>query len=265
MRASGSASRTERIPATSRAASRSPAATARSAQTQAPGQDQGGLPLRGREIGVPGAQGQSVGLANERAGHDLDIEVEIGGHPLDDEDLLGILGSEKGEIGGNDVKKLEDDRRHAPKVPWPGPAAEPVLQALDLDGGPVARRVDLAGVGIEETIDAHVLQIGRVLLEVPGILLEVLVRSELGRVDEDADDGDIGPGLRSPDEAEMALVEIAHGRNEADLLSLPAPFAGEGLHSGDGLDERHLFPLPFPFVARLFSGASSAATSGLRW
>ena len=61
----------------------------------------------------------------------------------------------------------------------------------------------------------------------------------------------------------MALVKVAHGRDEADALPLPPPFASQGFHRGDGPDDLHR-RLP-AFRERLFFGASSAATSGLRW
>src|SRR5438552_19068206 len=55
-------------------------------------------------------------------------------------------------------------------------------------------------------------------------------------VDEDGDDDMIVVRVRSTDEGEVALVQIAHGRDEADVTGHAASL---GLHLGDGGDDVH--------------------------
>ena len=191
-------------------------------------QDQGGLSFFRREVGVPGAQGQPVGLADEgQVTTSASRSRSAAIFPMI-RTCWASFAPKKAQSGRDDIEKLEDDGRHTPEMPGPGLAAEPVLEAADFDVGPVAGGIDLRGVGIEEAVDARLLQVGRVFLEVPRVFLEVLVRPELGGIDEDADDGDIGPLFRFMDEAEVSLVEVAHGRDEPDPSSLPSSIAGQG-------------------------------------
>jgi len=44
---------------------------------------------------------------------------------------------------------------------------------------------------------------------------------------------------REPDQGEMAGVQVAHGRHEADARALPAPVADLLAQRGDGLEGLH--------------------------
>src|SRR5207249_4153778 len=75
----------------------------------------------------------------------------------------------------------------------------------------------------------------RVALLVAWVGGEVLVRTELGRIDEEAGDDDVVLGAGRSEEREVALVEAAHGRHQADG-SLACYLAG-GI--GDRPDDLH--------------------------
>src|SRR5690606_16889086 len=78
--------------------------------------------------------------------------------------------------------------------------------------------------------------------------LEVFPRSELQRIDEDADHRVLPRGHRPPDEAGVAFVEGAHGGNQTDAPAgraggrHPLPRVGDGVndldHDGDPSSRR---------------------------
>ena len=62
----------------------------------------------------------------------------------------------------------------------------------------------------------------------------VLVRAELGRVDEDAGHDVVGVLAREVHQREMAGMQVAHGRHEADAQALAAPVADLRAQPVDG-------------------------------
>ena len=76
------------------------------------------------EVGVAARQRETVGLADERAPHDLDREVEIGGHAADDRELLRVLAAEVRAARTDDREQLGHDRGHAVEVAGPAGAAQ---------------------------------------------------------------------------------------------------------------------------------------------
>ena len=83
---------------------------------------------------------------------------------------------------------------------------------------------------MEEDIGAFVFAQGAVGFEGARIGGEVLGGAELGGVDEDGDHDDVGLLLGDADEGEVAVVEVAHGGDEADALALRAEGEGGLLH-----------------------------------
>ena len=72
----------------------------------------------------------------------------------------------------------------------------------------------------------------------PGIAGEILVRAELGRVDEDRDDDEPGLGAAAFDEPGVAGVQGAHRRDQADDFPRRAGRPDCGTDLVDGLDHR---------------------------
>ena len=112
-------------------------------------------------------------------------------------------------------------------LPRPRRALPLVLQARHLDKGPIARRVDHLRRGVEDQIDARLAAEFHIVGKGPGVAREVFVRAELRRVDEDRDDdaGVVPP--RGSNEREMAFVQEAQRRHEADATIGARPPATE--------------------------------------
>ena len=60
-------------------------------------------------------------------------------------------------------------------------------------------------------------------LEAAGIVVPVLVRAKLHRVDEDAADAAIAQRLAFLDQRHVAVVQVAHGRDEGNGLAVFLP------------------------------------------
>ena len=173
--------------------------------------------LRGREAGVPGREREPVGVAHGGEGAELDVEVEVAGHRAHDRDLLGVLLPEVGAFRANYVEELAADRRDSAEVAGAVGALEDGPELLDLDPGLVARRVELVGGGGEEHVDSCLLGERSIAGLVSRVAREVLAPRELGRVDEDAHDDRLAFVAGCADEGEVALVEGAHRRHQAEL------------------------------------------------
>ena len=70
------------------------------------------------------------------------------------------------------------------------------------------------------------------------IAVEVLVRGELRRIDEDRGDDAAGVAAGELDQLEVAVVQRAHGRHQRDLIAGLAPAADAGAQLRDGRDVR---------------------------
>ena len=84
---------------------------------QRPADRQALLALVRLEVLVPAAHRQTVGLADGRAGNDLDRQVQRLDHRHQDSKLLEILLSEAGHLGLIHIEQLGDHLADALKVP----------------------------------------------------------------------------------------------------------------------------------------------------
>ena len=107
----------------------------------------------------------------------------------------------------------------------------------DLDTLVDTERVDLLGCGVEQQINPLLIQFGLIRPQRAWIGRKVLIRSELGGVDEDAHHDPLGQFLSQFHQAEVTGVEAAHGGHKGHRLMSGAP-AGNGLaypgRCGDG-------------------------------
>jgi len=209
------------------------------------------------EVLVARAQRETVGLAHGGRADDLDRQTQIGSEPADDRELLIVLLAEHRDVGLNDVEQLRHDRGDAFEVPGTELAAQNLRKPRHLHARRVlvARRVDLRDVGHEHEIAARGLEHALVLARRTRVMREVLVRSELHRIDEDARDEAVSAAPRDLHETEMTRVEIPHRGDEGDAFARTPPCAhalsnrrdrGHGVH------------------ARLLSVRSSAREPGTR-
>jgi hypothetical protein len=165
--------------------------------------------------------------------------ISIHGHPANDLKLLVILFPKDGRIRLNDEKESGHDGGDPAKVPGPAGAAQAAGQLGDHDESLVARRVNLSRFRRKEDIDSAALGQLPVGLRIAGIFRKIFPRPELRRIDEEAHHREIGFGFRNVDQAQMALVQSPHGRNEGDPLALPLELEDFFLHVSDGRNDFH--------------------------
>jgi hypothetical protein len=106
-------------------------------------------------------------------------------------------------------------------------------------GGRIAARVHVLDGRRPHHVHLGLLQQLAVGVEGARILVEVLVGPELQRVDEDADDHAFAQLARLVDQADVAGVQIAHGRHERDGLARAAPGLQGGVQLGNGVNDLH--------------------------
>ena len=180
----------------------------------------GALAGVGVEVGVARAHRQPVGLAHRRQHLDPHREVEVAGHPPDNGRLLGVLLAEVGDVGADAVEELGDDGGDAAEVLGAaarGVAVEHLGQAAaDLDRGGEAVGVDLLDRRRVDEVGPGLGGQAQVALLVARVALEVLAGAELGRVDEEAHHDHVALGAGGAQQREVALVQVAHRRHQAD-------------------------------------------------
>jgi hypothetical protein len=150
----------------------------------------------------------------------------------DDEELLVVLLSEHGQCRLHHVEELEHHRCHAAKVARPVRAAEVLGDRRRLDEELLGDRIELALVRREHHVDAERLELREVGSDRARVAVEILGRTELQAVHEDAHHHASAFGPGDTDQVQMSLVQIAHGRDERD-----AAFGGQvrtqRTHGGD--------------------------------
>ena len=210
-------------------------------------------PFFRREVDVARGEGEPVRLAHGRNADDVEAKVEIGRHPGHDLELLIVLLAEDRHVRTHLGEQLGD---HG------GDAAEKVRPELVFepgDGGPFrrhprreSRRVHDLGLRRPDEVDAGRAQRREVGLERAGIAAEVLVRSKLGRIDEDRNDHPARLGLRKTHERQMACVQRTHRGDEGDPSHLGPIAGGHAVELGEGARDdwlaRHREPFWWPPV-----------------
>ena len=155
-------------------------------------QHEGRASVLGREIRVAARQRETVGLAHDRAAHDLDRQVEILDESPDDRELLCVLAPEERRARPDDREQLGDDGRDTVEVGGPRGPAQIVGEAGDVNRRerPPAR-IHLGDRRREHRVDALGDALREVAGEVAGVAVEIFAGAELQRVDEDGDHDEI--------------------------------------------------------------------------
>ena len=118
--------------------------------------------------------------------------------------------------------------------------------ALDVDVGARIGEVQVGGLGVEHQRGAGALDQALVGLEIARVGFQILARGELDGVHEHADHDAVVLGDGALDQALVALVQIAHGGNEAHAQALRLPLADNlfRLFRGGG-NGKHFGRFPF--------------------
>ena len=206
-------------------------------------------------MGVARREREAVGVADGRHDRELDLEVEVGDHPSRHLDLLGVLPPEERDVRPDDREQLQADRGHAAEVAGPVLALEDRAELRHLDPGLVAGRVELAGRGGEDDVDARLAGGVEVVRLVAGVAVQVGRVAELRRVDEQAHHDRVAGRPRGGEQRAVAVVERAHRRHEADPAVAPVRERGTGI--GDGPRDDHA-DAPCGTAARAVSAASAS-------
>ena len=133
--------------------------------------------------------------ANRFARHDLDRQVELLHHAAHELQLLAVLLAEHGVVGLHQIEELQHDRAYAVEKARTERAVELVADRRRLHAVDLRRRIHVVLVRREQYVDPFALELRTVGFERSRVAIEVLVRTELQPVDEDARDDTVGVTL----------------------------------------------------------------------
>ncbi len=145
-----------------------------------------------------------------------DGKIQIADHPLDDGELLEILGSKNRDIGAEQIEQLRHDRTHTRKMAGARrPAHHPRERVFnDLDRS--VQIIHIWGARAKDQVAAVLFKQGRILLKRPRIPPKVFGRPELYRIHKNTGRRCTSAARQSscsPDQREMPFMEGAHCRN----------------------------------------------------
>jgi hypothetical protein len=135
-------------------------------------------------------------------------------HRLQHQTLLVVLLAEHRGMRLHHVEELQHDGGNTAKVPRTHGTFQDVLNAGRLHGVGLRFRVELLFVRCKDHVAVDTFQLPAVIRQRARVAVKVLAGPELKAVHKDADDG-AGTARRGfLNQAQMALVQIAHGRHE---------------------------------------------------
>ena len=172
--------------------------------------------LGGRKIIVAGTFGQAVGGARGFAFDNVDFEIQLRRHRLDDAQLLQILAPENRASGRKNVEQFANRRRHAGKKSGAARAAQIIdkrRRDFDLLRARIKNRIGRRENKIGEILAREFFAIGG---ERARIRRKILARAELQRIDINRNRDAIGGFARAPREQQMPFVQAAHRRRQRE-------------------------------------------------
>ena len=137
-----------------------------------------------------------------------------------------------GDVGLDETEQATNNRGDSVKVTWAEFALKHIGQTHDRYIGGEALRVDFLGLGHIDRVDTEWGQLLCVLDFGARIIGQILGVVELFGVHKDRDDHPVTTCLCGLNQRQMPLMQRAHGRNHADLFTLPRPFRGQGTQVG---------------------------------
>jgi hypothetical protein len=202
------------------------------------------------QIDVTRGAGEPIRLAHGGDGNDPDRLGKVLDHAADQRHLLIILLAEIGGIRLDEVKKLGHHRCHTGEMPRPHRAFQLAAQFGHVHHGLHRARIHLGDFWCEKNVDTRLFQQCAVAGEIAGVTGQILIRTELQRVDEDRNHRHVVFRLGLGNESQMADMEKAHGRHEADGFARTAKGSGGIPQFGDGFYKLHGSPPASPIAAR---------------
>ena len=198
------------------------------------------LALLCAQIGIARGLRQTVRLTDDRAADDLNAHGQVEHHTADDRQLLCVLLTEERLIRRYDVEQLGNDRAHAAEMNRTGLAAQLARHfGLHLNKGGKAVRIHLGHLGMEHHVTAALGQQRTVVLEITRIGLQILTRTELGRIEEHGRYRAVALLHGRFDQTGVSFMQIAHGRHQTDGQTLLFPLAHLCAYFCDGCCDFH--------------------------
>ncbi len=179
------------------------------------------------EIGIARTEGQTIFFPYGRHWHYSHWHIEIRDHALDYDQLLVVFLTKISPVRLNESKQFHDDCRNTFKMPRPKFSAQTVYERVRRH---YARSlIDPAGIELgRRRVKNHMRPGLTAALDIrfkrPRILVEILIGTELQRIDKNGDDY---PGAfrgSHADQTEMTLMQGTHGRDKAQYCFAPGFF-----------------------------------------
>jgi hypothetical protein len=192
------------------------------------------LPLLRVEIPIARAHCEPIGFSIRWSHAQVDRHVQIRNHALHEDELLVVLLPKPQHVRCDDIEKTTHHGRYAVEVTRPARAAEFAAERRQLHAHSLieAKRIDLFGFGNEQQIDVAGSRHERGIVdERAWVGGEVLVRTELRGIDEDAHYNARRRTRGQRRQAEMPGMQIAHRRRERHAVAHCPP-------GSDGLPNR---------------------------
>ena len=178
-------------------------------------QQTGQFALRRIEIAVARRHRQAVQFAHDRHADDPGIDVEVGDHLPHQHQLLIVLLSEENSVRVHNLQQLEHHGQHAGEMGGPRSTLEFGSERTRMYGGSRAVGIHRRSAWRESYFNPFAAQQRQVGVDDPRVGVEILVGSELQRVDEDRHHNHrAGHPFGRPHEGEVSVVQSAHRRHQ---------------------------------------------------
>ena len=149
-----------------------------------------------------------VTISLRRRTDDFYRQTQIANHALDDQQLLIVLATEQRDIGLNQVEQLGDDRGHTDKMPGSHLPLQrnADLRYVDAHALRYAKRIHFLDCRGEQQVAAARRKSMLIALQRAWVAREILIRTELCRIDENAGDHTIGFRARKCNKGKVPIV-----------------------------------------------------------
>ena len=153
--------------------------------------------------------------------------------------MLKILFAEIGGVSSNNVEKLAHHRCDTGEMTGTCLAFHLVAEGWHIHHRLHRLRIHVADRWRKKIIDIRSAQQSGIPFQIARIFVEVFIRAELQRINEDRHDGHVIFCSGAMNQFKMAFMEVAHGRHEADAFSRPPCWRQNLTQFLNGADDLH--------------------------
>jgi hypothetical protein len=163
---------------------------------------------------------------------DVHTQIEVGGQPPHDGELLVVLLAEHGHMWTGGSQEFGDHRGHAVEVSRACSAFHCRGQARHPHGGGEPFRIHRRCRRDEDDVDALGVAGAQVVVEWPWVVIEVALFPELERIDEDRHDNCVRKLTCSANQLDVTAMQRPHRRDQSDRAAGRTGRIGPGAHGG---------------------------------